>query len=72
MKTEFDFTYEMKCRRCGNLSEIWVSNSAQMKFSDFVIAMNEKATFPHSHQCKCSNGRMLFHDVVSYSPVYLP
>ena len=71
MKTAIDFTYETKCRRCGNISDNYVSNSEQMNFSDFTTGMSEKSTFPISKQCKCSNGRMMFHDVISYSPVYL-
>lgn len=65
-----DFTYEVKCRSCGKVSEMWVQNSDNMKYTDFVKVMNEKASYPVEKQCNCHNGKMFFHDVISYSPVH--
>ncbi len=67
-KQEFDFTYEVKCRKCNKVTKMYFGTSATIDINKFHIWAKEHSTFPVQKQCRCDNGSMMFHDLISYSP----
>ena len=65
-----DFTYKVKCRSCGKVTEMWFGKQETTASKDFEIWAKEHSTFPITKQCICDNGSMLFHDVISYTILF--
>lgn len=67
--TSKNWSYEVKCRRCGTITKMHHSDHNQTKAEDFKTWAKEHSTFPIEKQCECNNGHMMFHDIVSYGNV---
>lgn len=62
-----NYNYETKCRRCGELTEWYFSNTDRFTFMQFVKVMNDHIQFPRANKCeKCEKDTV--QDVVYYSP----
>jgi len=60
------YTYKIKCRNCLKVREMVFSLKSKFTPEQFKGAMNEKSTYPQAAQCRCDNGSIMYHDVVSY------
>lgn len=67
---EIYLNYELKCRRCNKITGMYFSkintNDIEAKKS-FESWAKEHSTFPITKQCNCNNGKMIFHDLISYT-----
>ena len=65
MREVSDWTYKIKCRSCGEITEMWLAKTDQLSSADVNKWASEHSTFPFKKQCECDRGSMLFHDLVS-------
>jgi endogenous inhibitor of DNA gyrase (YacG/DUF329 family) len=61
--------YKVKCRGCGKVVTMYFGDTRTTDFKDFEKWAKEHSVFPITMQCSCDNGSMLFHDLISYSPI---
>lgn len=64
-----NYTYETKCRRCGQFEEWHVGTPEELSFDEFLTYMSEKIMFPISMKCKCS-ARITVQDIISFTDDY--
>ncbi len=69
MSKEIDYEYDVKCRKCGNITRTWFGSSKQTLKVDFRKWVSEHGAFPVEKQCKCDNGMMMLHDIVSFGNI---
>ena len=67
---EKDLTYKVKCRNCGKITEMYLGDTSQFTEQQFRVWAAEHSTFPFHVQCKCDNGSIMLHDLVSYTVVF--
>lgn len=60
-------TYVVKCRSCGSKETMHHSRVENVDPKMFERWALEHSTFPIAKQCKCDNGSLMFHDLISYS-----
>lgn len=59
------YTYELKCRRCGNLIEFYIGEKAQLDQLNYPRWKAEKQSFASEAACeKCEKPTL--HDVVAF------
>lgn len=59
--------YDIKCRRCGKITEIYFGSQDTTPQKAFISWVLEHCTYPVTKQCECHNGKMGFHDLISYN-----
>lgn len=64
MKTTI-YTYECKCRRCGIIRDVFVSDASQTDKNDWIKFKIEKVNYPTENECKKCKKQTL-HDVVAF------
>lgn len=67
---EINLNYDVKCRACGKITEMYFgvcSTSDKEKQKTFELWAMEHSTFPITKQCRCHNGKIMFHDIISYT-----
>ena len=64
---QLNYTYKVKCRNCGKIEKMYFGLNTGVKKEDFIRYVQEHSTFPIELQCKCDNGSIMFHDIVSYN-----
>lgn len=64
-KNELSYTYETKCKRCGNLNEWYAGKKEDFERSAFLSYIFEKSKYPQHSDCKKCE-KKTFQDVVSF------
>jgi len=59
------YTYECKCRRCGTIRDVFVSDKNQTDKNDWIRYKSEKSNYPTEVECKKCKKQTL-HDVVAF------
>ena len=70
-KKEYDWEYNIKCRKCNKISRMYLGNCDTITSKDFKIWASEHSIFPIEKQCSCDNGMIMFHDIISYGNIAL-
>tara|TARA_R110000744_G_scaffold372004_1_gene483337 strand:- start:53 stop:274 length:222 start_codon:yes stop_codon:yes gene_type:complete len=65
------YEYDVKCRKCGKIERMCFGQIENTKPEDFKRWAAEHSTFPIQKQCRCDNGMMMFHDIVSFGNVLI-
>lgn len=72
MSEKVIFEYDVKCRRCGKITEMYFSDSSITSFQQFenwkMIKMNECIEM----KCTCKEGRLMIHDFIAFSTYEYP
>jgi hypothetical protein len=69
MNENNDWIYDVKCRRCGKITRMFLSSKEQIKKEDFRKWVLEHSVFPIEKQCECDNGMLMLHDIVSFGNI---
>lgn len=65
-----EWKYDIRCRRCGKIKEIYHSNEPQVTKESFLKWVSEACAYPKQHQCSCDNGRIMLHDLISHNAIH--
>lgn len=68
MKNEIDFIYDVKCRNCNAVCRMYFGSNKTTSKESFRAWLSEHSTYPIDMQCKCDNGMVQLHDIVSFGP----
>lgn len=60
------FTYEVKCRKCNKIEKMFFSDSSITTKETFETYVKHHSNYPIDKQCKCDNGSIMFHDLISF------
>lgn len=69
MEQEVNFNYDVKCRKCNNITRMHFGTNMITTKEYFKVWLIEHSTYPIQKQCNCDNGMMLFHDIVGYGNI---
>ena len=63
------YTYDTKCRVCGDVKSIFFAHLIHTKPETFFAYMTEKARAPIPDECSCQkdNSKLTLHDLVSFT-----
>lgn len=66
MNKNWAMCYTTKCRRCGKVTEWFVSRSDYMDYKTFFQGMCEKMNYPQLMDCECTEDWTL-QDMISFN-----
>lgn len=65
MKTDRYWTYETKCRKCGNVLNYNWGERTRVNWTQFAAEVNDCLNIPRQHFCEvCLH--VTVHDIISY------
>jgi hypothetical protein len=65
---EYEFLYDIKCRKCESVITMWAGSSPSMPINGFHNLMVEKSKIPTSGQCEdcLEHGHVTVCDYISW------
>jgi hypothetical protein len=65
MSTKENHEYDIKCRKCGEITKMSFGAKEKVTYADFSKWASDHSTFPFRKECICDESMKMFHDLVS-------
>ena len=62
-----DYTYEIKCRKCGKITEMYLFPVGVNTEADILAWAVDHASYPIQHKCECGDENNTMLHVISFT-----